>query len=63
MTEMESTLTCPECGHAELLPMPDDACLFFHPCSACAVMLKPAAGGCCVFCTYGDVVCPMKQEE
>ena len=56
-----STLVCPECGHEERMEMPTDACLFFHECSACRVLLKPKAGDCCVFCSYGDVPCPPVQ--
>jgi hypothetical protein len=58
---LRSTLTCPECGHAETLVMLTDACLFFHPCAGCGAMLKPRPGDCCVFCSYGDVPCPPIQ--
>ncbi|MEC5213940.1 hypothetical protein RCH06_002495 [Polaromonas sp. CG_9.5] len=57
-----STLTCPECGHAEELEMPTDACLFFHECRACHAMLRPQPGDCCVFCSYGSVKCPPMQQ-
>jgi hypothetical protein len=58
-----STLTCPECGHRETLEMPTDACLFFHECAGCGVMLRPKAGDCCVFCSYGTVPCPPVQAR
>jgi hypothetical protein len=61
--EMESTLTCPRCGFADKVPMPGDACQFFHACRECGVLLKPKPGDCCVFCTYGDIPCPPKQME
>jgi hypothetical protein len=63
MTEpiLESLLTCPACGHAELLTMPTDACQWFHECPACKILLKPKAGDCCVFCSYGSVPCPPIQ--
>ncbi len=34
MTEvrLESTITCPQCGHAKTEVMPTDACLFFYDC-------------------------------
>jgi len=51
-------LTCPECGHAERLAMPTDACLFFHECGACRTLLRPRPGDCCVFCSYSDTPCP-----
>jgi len=57
----DSTITCPECGHKARETMPTDACQFFYDCKGCGVMLKPAAGDCCVFCTYGDVPCPPIQ--
>jgi hypothetical protein len=30
--ELESMLTCPECGHAKRELMPTDACQFFYEC-------------------------------
>ena len=59
--ELHAVLTCPACGHADTLAMPTDACLFFHACAACHAMLKPRAGDCCVFCSYGSVKCPPMQ--
>jgi hypothetical protein len=41
--------------------MPTDACVFFHSCAGCGVMLRPNAGDCCVFCSYGSVPCPPVQ--
>ena len=58
---LRSVLTCPACGHAEELAMPTDACLFFHECAACHVRLRPNAGDCCVFCSFGSVPCPPMQ--
>lgn len=58
---LESILTCPYCGHANRLEMPTDACLFFHECESCKVVLRPKPGDCCVFCSYGTVPCPPKQ--
>jgi hypothetical protein len=42
--------------------MPTDACQYFYDCAHCGVRLKPKAGDCCVFCSYGDVLCPPVQE-
>ncbi len=50
---LESLLTCPVCGHAEVLTMPTDACQWFYECPACKSLLKPKTGNCCVFCSYG----------
>ncbi|MDP3747881.1 MAG: GDCCVxC domain-containing (seleno)protein [Phenylobacterium sp.] len=57
-----STLTCPQCGHRAIESMPTDACQYFYDCRGCGAVLKPKAGDCCVFCSYGDVVCPPVQE-
>jgi hypothetical protein len=59
----ESTLTCPSCRHPFKMTMPRDACQRFLECLQCHVLLKPKAGDCCVFCSYGDVPCPPQQEE
>ncbi len=59
---LESTITCPQCGHRETERMPVDACQFFYRCKACNTMLKPRAGDCCVFCSYGSVPCPSRQK-
>jgi hypothetical protein len=57
----ESTLTCPRCGATSVETMPDDACAFFHECTACHTVLRPKPGDCCVFCSYGTVACPPVQ--
>lgn len=59
----ESLLTCPRCGHAELETMPADACQFFYECVACHAVLRPLAGDCCVFCSFGSVKCPPVQAS
>ncbi|MFZ2449687.1 MAG: GDCCVxC domain-containing (seleno)protein [Methylovulum miyakonense] len=60
---LESTITCPECGHPKLETMPSDACLWFYECEACHMLLRPKAGDCCVFCSYATVVCPPRQQS
>jgi hypothetical protein len=57
-----SILTCPHCGHQASETMPTDACQFFYECTQCHAVLRPKAGDCCVFCSYGDVPCPPVQE-
>jgi hypothetical protein len=56
-------ITCPICGFREELVIPADYCLFFHTCANCKMQLKPEAGDCCVFCSYGDAPCIPKQVE
>ena len=60
---LQSTLTCPQCGHAQVEQMPTDACQFFYDCKGCGALLKPQPGDCCVFCSYGSVKCPPVQQE
>ncbi len=60
--QLQSTLTCPHCGHQAVETMPTDACLFFHDCAACGALLRPKPGDCCVFCSYGSVACPPVQQ-
>lgn len=59
--ELHSTITCPHCGYQKAEQMPTNACQFFYPCEGCHTTLKPKKGDCCVFCSYGTVVCPPKQ--
>ena len=59
--ELRSTLTCPECGHATLEQMPTDACQFYYDCKGCGEILRPTAGDCCVYCSFGTMKCPPIQ--
>lgn len=65
MTEaiLESTLTCPQCAKPTEATMPTDACQFFYECKHCLAVLRPKAGDCCVFCSYGSVKCPPIQLQ
>ncbi|MDX1485975.1 MAG: GDCCVxC domain-containing (seleno)protein [Alphaproteobacteria bacterium] len=62
MTELKSTVTCPECGHRAEQTMPTNACQYVYDCPGCGALLKPLAGDCCVFCSYGSVPCPPIQQ-
>lgn len=59
--ELNSTITCPNCGHRKTETMPTDACQFFYQCENCKTTLRPKQGDCCVYCSYGTVKCPSKQ--
>lgn len=59
---LRSTITCPNCQHQKEETMPIDACQFFYECENCKTILKPKAGDCCVFCSYGTVQCPPMQN-
>jgi hypothetical protein len=60
---LNSTITCPECGHEKEESMPTDACQWFYECEDCKVVLRPKAGDCCVFCSYGTRKCPPIQSN
>src|SRR5216683_2026422 len=61
--QLQSTLTCPKCTHQAIETMPTNACQFFYDCKGCGERLKPLAGDCCVFCSYGSVPCPPVQNK
>ena len=60
---LQSTLTCPQCGHSKEETMPTDACQWFYECEQCKAVLRPRPGDCCVFCSYGTTRCPPKQAD
>lgn len=60
---LQSTITCPECGHVKAETMPTDACQWFYECEHCKTVLRPKAGDCCVFCSYGTNRCPPIQAD
>ena len=59
---LESVLTCPLCAFAARETMPTDTCLYFYECPGCHALVRPKAGDCCVFCSYGSVTCPPIQQ-
>ncbi len=59
--ELQSLITCPQCGHSEKETMPTDSCQWIYDCKKCGAQLKPKHGDCCVFCSYGTVPCPPIQ--
>ncbi|MBI1342439.1 MAG: hypothetical protein GC171_05845 [Terrimonas sp.] len=65
MTEVElkSIITCPHCGHSKEETMPTDACQYFYQCENCKTIIKPLAGDCRVYCSYGTIPCPPVQQE
>ena len=60
---LESIITCPKCGFSKREMMATDACQFYYECSNCGALLRPNAGDCCVFCSYGSLPCPPIQEQ
>jgi len=59
---LSSTITCPICGFHKEEEMPTGSCRFFYECTGCNTLLKPKAGDCCIFCSYGSRPCPPKQK-
>lgn len=59
--EINTTLTCPNCGHKKTEIMPTDACVYFYECEQCKKRLRPLPGDCCVYCSYASVKCPPVQ--
>jgi hypothetical protein len=43
--------------------MPTDRCVYFYDCRGCGALLKPKAGECCVYRSYGDQRCPFVQDD
>ncbi|HEX7913257.1 MAG TPA: GDCCVxC domain-containing (seleno)protein [Paraburkholderia sp.] len=60
---LESTITCPVCGHRKSETMPTDACVWFYTCEHCQSLLRPKPGDCCVYCSYGSNRCPPMQHS
>lgn len=60
---LQSSIACPECGHAKQETMPTDACQWFYECENCRTVLRPKAADCCVFCSYGTSKCPPIQTD
>ena len=60
---LKSIITCPECGHKKEEIMPENSCRYFYECEECKARLMPKRGDCCVYCSYGTVVCLPKQKD
>jgi hypothetical protein len=60
---LDSVLTCPNCGYSAAEIMPTDACVHFYECANCRTLLRPKAGDCCVFCSFGSIKCPPIQQS
>jgi len=58
----KGTITCPECGHNQESEIPTNACMAFYKCDSCSKLIRPTEGDCCVFCSYGDQLCPVSNK-
>jgi hypothetical protein len=48
MIELQSTVTCPECGHRAVETMPTDACRLRPRLRTFSARLTPKKGHCCL---------------
>jgi len=46
---LDSTITCPACGHRKNETMPTNACEWFYECEHCKTVLRPKPGDCWSF--------------
>ena len=60
---LQTTVTCPSCGTRRDETMPEGESVYFYTCTNCKRVLKPIFGDCCVFCSYGTVICPTEQRR
>jgi hypothetical protein len=60
---LQTTITCPTCGYQKQEEMATDACQYFYQCEKCKCVIRPMDRDCCVFCSYGSVKCPPKQQD
>lgn len=63
-TKQKAELTCPKCGHATELDVPDNKCLAFYKCEGCDQMIGQPKDSehCCVVCEYSDTKCACCEE-
>ncbi len=54
-------VTCPNCSKKQRMEIPTDKCIPFYKCTGCNQMIK--AKSCCVFCDYGDTLCPVSVKK
>jgi len=62
MPNVPATLICPFCSSHQTENIPDNACMPFYKCKNCGKVIRAKKGDCCVFCSYSNTVCPLKQS-
>lgn len=60
---LQSIITCPNCNDKSEETMPTNACQYFYECKSCKQIIQPKKGDCCVYCSYGSVLCPPIQQD
>ncbi len=60
-----ATITCPQCGHAQKIAIPEDKCLPFYVCEQCkrTISVPKGSKNCCVICEYSDKYCPVAEQS
>jgi hypothetical protein len=58
----KSVIKCPICKYKKEEPIPLDSCQIMYECEECNARLRPKAGDCCVFCSYGTIPCTSTQK-
>lgn len=54
-------LTCPACNHEMEVIMPVNSVQLIYECDRCYTLIRPKNTDCCVFCSYGTILCPTHQ--
>ena len=63
LLDLETTITCPECGRSETETMSVEFRRPFYTCNGCGTILSPKSRDCCVYCSYATVPCPSFQAR
>ena len=60
----KATLTCPHCGHKQVVEIPQNSCLAFHKCVKCEKLISVTDGSdsCCVICEHSNKLCPVGHK-
>ena len=58
---LDSIVTCPHCSRPHEARMAEDSCKISADCPSCGREIRPKAGQCCVYCSWGSVPCPPMQ--
>jgi hypothetical protein len=60
--KLVGNVACPECKHVQPMQIPSGSCQAFYKCEGCKKMIS-AKKTCCVFCDYGDRLCPVAEHS
>ncbi len=59
---LDAVLTCPACGHHEIMTMEEFEPRTLWACPACGSTLRPRPGEHCISCSFASVPCPPVQR-